>query len=168
MVPLLAAEPAPSPASLELVRLIRWDEYLAESNAYSARKAHAEGRLTQAQFNCVILQPKDWTDDVAKYFSRVLTAKEISSAIAFFQSPSGRFFINSFYQKRDAKRRGTTLDIKTPPEVDRDPAFQAFMDSSLPYKLMPDLQGSEELAAMTKLVNDRIGRALATCPGAKS
>jgi hypothetical protein len=156
---------APSPAALELVKVMRWDEFIAELGAHSARMEHDQGGLTQAQFNCVILQPREWTDDVARYFSQVLTEFEIGNALRFFKSPSGQFYLNALREKRDAHRRGAAVDIAIPPQVNQDPEFQFFMKSNVMEKILPT---RSEPTAMKKLMHDRFVRALASCPGAKS
>lgn len=69
--------PPASPAAVALVKAMNFDAFVAEAAAPGVRKGRAEGLIDAAQFNCLILQPGQWTDDVARHFARSLSVPSL-------------------------------------------------------------------------------------------
>ena len=153
-----------SRAPLELVKVTRFDAFVADAAALGARKAFADGLLSKRQFNCAILQPAEWTDTVARHFDRFLTASELATTVTYFRTGSGHFLMSSLMKERDARRRGDTNFKRDTPSKKDEADLLAFLETAAGKKFFSKESVMNE-AVLHQLSKGRIEKALETCPG---
>ncbi|MEO8020099.1 MAG: hypothetical protein ABI769_20005 [Pseudomonadota bacterium] len=163
--PAFSTPPPPSKAALDLVAATRFDEFVAEAAAVGGRNLFTQGKLTRQQFNCVILRPEDWTQDVARFFSGALTEEELAIAAAYFHTKSGQSLMSEIARERDARRRGDTSFKRKPLGESPDADAQAFAETTAAKKFLS--QGLGNNAGLEQLTRIRIEAELRKCAGAE-
>jgi hypothetical protein len=164
------AEEGDSKDAEALVRAMRADVMLLEASKGAISLATSEGYYTATQFQCFEKLPASaFTAGLARILARDLTVKELSEALAFYNSPAGIKFVDFIFETISRETGGSfsasSGNADSSMSIDEMRAARDFTRTGVGKKLTDDrlLMTSPDSQVVAR---DVVGKQLTAC-GAK-
>ena len=151
--------------AVQLVHTMRLEATVSAHSDAGARRAFADGRITRAQLDCVLIKPEDWTPDLARHVESIMSEEEIRTTLEFVRTEAGRRLVESTQQEAEARRRGDASYRRPPIDSEKDAALQAFLGTSAGKKFM-ESRGFTSNDDVNKIMGGKMGPLLKSCGAA--